>query len=441
MNNESVKNTFISLGVAETPAYVKSVTKTLGILFFGIPLLMLFLPWQQNIAALGSVTAFSPSERRQTVDAPVSGLINKWHVQEGSKVKAGDVLLEISDVDPLYKDRLSAQRDTSTVKLNAKEEELKSYQIQVQNLLMARDAKIAAAHYKLDVARQKVLAASESIASAQATFDAATFQISRMQRLLEDGLVSKRDVEVAERDSIIAKRNLNSAQAHSYSAKAEEKSATAEAQQIRADAQASLEVANAVINKIRGEIADSRNSLATSEINLSRQLAQRVTAPRDGTVFRLPVNSQSQIIAQGQPLLVIIPDTNSRAVELWVDGRDAAIISQGSQVRLEFEGWPAIQFPGWPSVALGTFGGKVAFVDAADNGKGSFRVMILPDESVQAWPSERFLRQGGSARGWILLEKVTVGYEAWRILNGFPPRLTQSSSIYTEESLIPKGKL
>lgn len=426
MENLLSNQRYSALAKAGTPSFVRSLAKKLGILFFGIPVVMLFFPWQQNIVAHGSVTAYAPVERRQTVDAPVKGIIQKWHVQEGTKVKAGDVLLEIRDLDPLYKERLQAQLEASQTKLEAKEDELQAYMVQLQSLLTARDAKIAAAQYKLDVARQKALASSESIVSSEATVEAAGSQLSRMKRLLDDGLVSRRDVEIAERDAIIARRQLNSTKAQYESALAEEKTARAELQQIRADAQASIDAANAVINKIRGEIADSRNSLATAATNLSRQTAQQVKAPRDGTVFRVAVNSQAQVISQGQPLLVIVPDTQQRAVELMVDGRDAALISPGSDVRLEFEGWPAIQVPGWPQVALGTFGGEVAFVDTADDGTGQFRVMVVPDESLQEWPSDRFLRQGVSAQGWIMLREVSIGYEIWRVLNGFPPRLPQS---------------
>ena len=417
-----------ALVAAQTPAAVSRYITIMVVLFFVLPIIALFLPWQQNVTAAGKVTALSPSERVQTIDAPLNGVISKWYVNEGSVVKAGDVLLEISDIDPLFKDRLAAQRDNQQDKLAAKEDELKSYEVQLQNLMISRDAKIAAAQFKLDVAKQKIIASTEAISSAQATLDAAQFQSSRLQRLFNDGLVSKRDLEVAERDLIIAKRNLNSAQAQRNSAQAEAQSSQADIQQIRADTQASLDSSGAGINKIKGELADSQNSLTSSEINLSRQNMQKIVAPRSGTIFRLPVNSQSQMISQGQPLLVILPETSTRSVELWVDGRDAPLITKGSKVRLEFEGWPAIQVPGWAQVGIGTFAGKVAFVDPTDNGTGSFRIMVVPDKAYPNWPSARFLRQGISAKAWVLLVNVTIGYEIWRVLNGFPPRIPQVQS-------------
>ena len=412
--------------MATTPALVRRLARWLFWLFFALPLLMLFLPWLQNISGNGLLTAFHPSDRRQTVDAPIAGVISKWHVQEGSRVKLGDVLLEMTDVDPKFSDRLDEQLAANTNKLNAKEQELGSYQLQLQSYQTARDAKVSAATFKRDMARQKVLAATEAIHAAEANLQATQFQLTRMERLLADGLVSKRDQEVAERDNSVGMRNVNSAKAQLDSAKAEERSANADIAQIRADAQSAIDSASAQSNKVRGEIADSQNSIVNAEVNLARQQAQRIVSPRAGTVFRLPVNSQSQIISRGQPLLVVVPDNNERAVELYVDGRDAPLIIKDSEVRLEFEGWPAVQVSGWPNVAIGTFAGKVAFVDATDDGKGSFRVMVLPDEREQKWPADRFLRQGTSVRGWILLENVSIGYEIWRLLNGFPPRLPQT---------------
>jgi adhesin transport system membrane fusion protein len=125
-------------------------------------------------------------------------------------------------------------------------------------------------------------------------------------------------------------------------------------------------------------------------------------------------------VKPGDPLVVLVPDTDARAAELWVDGNDAPLLAEGRPVRLQFEGWPAVQFTGWPSVAVGTFGGRVALIDSTDNGQGKFRVLVVPD-GEQPWPSGRYLRQGVRANGWVLLNRVRLGYELWRLFNGFPP--------------------
>ena len=94
------------------------------------------------------------------------------------------------------------------------------------------------------------------------------------------------------------------------------------------------------------------------------------------------------------------------------------LVREGDHVRLQFEGWPAVQFAGCPSVAVGTFGGSVVAIDESDDGKGKFRLQVRPDGE---WPSHRFLRQGVRANGWVMLQQVPLGYEIWRQLNGFPP--------------------
>jgi hypothetical protein len=50
-----------------------------------------------------------------------------------------------------------------------------------------------------------------------------------------------------------------------------------------------------------------------------------------------------------------------------------------------------------------------------------FRIFVEPAPNEQPWPNEDYLRQGVRAQGWVLLNQVSVGYELWRQINGFPP--------------------
>ena len=68
-----------------------------------------------------------PAERQQIVDATVSGRITRWLAKEGAKVKAGEVLVEIADVDPELLQRLRQQREASAAKLASKGDELRAY--------------------------------------------------------------------------------------------------------------------------------------------------------------------------------------------------------------------------------------------------------------------------------------------------------------------------
>jgi biotin carboxyl carrier protein len=300
-----------------------------GLIFF------LLLPWTQNISGDGRVIAYSPDERRQEISAPVDGLVDKWLVQEGDKVKKGDIIVNLSDNDPNIIQRLKLERE--------------------------------ATQRRLDVARMAVATA--------------LLNVERQEGLLKKGLSAPLGLEQA-------RLNYN---------------------------RYLVEEANAVVD------------LARVDVTLSRQQAQVVTAPIEGTILKVIAGQGGQLVKQGQILAVLVPDTDSRAVELWVSGNDMPLISEGRLSRLQFEGWPAVQFSGWPSVAVGTFGGQVGFIDAADDGEGSFRILIFPIKD-EPWPDPRFLRQGVRVKGWILLDEVTVGFELWRIFNGFPPSLRSFKS-------------
>jgi hypothetical protein len=137
-------------------------------------------------------------------------------------------------------------------------------------------------------------------------------------------------------------------------------------------------------------------------------------------VRRLLVAQGADLLKAGDPVAILVPDATERAVELWVDGNDAPLVVPGRQVSLQFEGWPALVIPGWPGASSGTFAGEVAVVDASDDGKGKFRVLVRPAPGA-VWPGPPFLRQGTRAHGWVLMQNVRLGYELWRQFNGFPP--------------------
>ena len=186
------------------------------------------------------------------------------------------------------------------------------------------------------------------------------------------------------------------------------------------------ELAEIEYAKSLSEEANIKASLAQIETKISRQYGQTVKAPMAGMILKRMTGEGSTLVKVGDILAVLVPETNSRAAELLVDGNDMPLIYKGQSVRLQFEGWPAIQFSGWPSVAVGTFGGKIAVIDTADNGQGSFRVIILQDPK-DPWPDPKYLRQGVRIRAWILLGQVKLGYELWRQFNGFPPSIDKPS--------------
>ncbi len=182
------------------------------------------------------------------------------------------------------------------------------------------------------------------------------------------------------------------------------------------------------VEELRARVAEAAAELTRVDVNLTRQSTQIVRAPRDGVILRVFAGDSATFVNSGDVVATFVPNDVERAVELFVDGRDVALLYVGAKARLEFEGWPAIQFSGWPSVAVGTFGGEVVAIDRSANSAGQFRVLVVEDPTdAHPWPEDRYVRFGAQARGWILLSQVSVGYEIWRLLNNFPPNFTGSA--------------
>lgn len=228
---------------------------------------------------------------------------------------------------------------------------------------------------RLEVERSQVVAKLNAARSAERT---AQIDMKRMRELFDQGLTSRREYE-----------------------------------------QARIKV-----EELRSRVAEAAGELTRMDVNLSRQSVQVVRAPRDGVIPRVFAGDAATVVKAGDVIATFVPDAADRAVELFIDGRDVALVRPGARVRLQFEGWPVVQFSGWPSLAVGTFDGEVAAVDPSADTGGRFRVLVTEaDDAEHPWPDQRFVRFGSKARGWVLLESVTVGYELWRRLNNFPATL------------------
>ncbi|MEM1228936.1 MAG: HlyD family efflux transporter periplasmic adaptor subunit [Pseudomonadota bacterium] len=187
-------------------------------------------------------------------------------------------------------------------------------------------------------------------------------------------------------------------------------------------AQREFEQARIRFEERKASVAAAAAALTRAEVRLSRGSVQLVRAPRDGVILQVNAGDSATFVSAGDPLASFVPADAGRAVELFIDGRDSALIYPGARVTLQFEGWPVVQFSGWPSIAVGVFDGVVVNVDPSAQPDGRFRVIISEHpEAERAWPDSNVLRYGANARGWVLLERVSVGFEIWRQVNNFPP--------------------
>lgn len=380
------------------------------ILFLGFLVLvagLAYMPWQQNISGNGRVIAMTPIERQQTLSSPVDGRVVRWYVVEGTRVKAGDLIVQISDNDPDVVTRLESE-------LRSARERAQSLGDRIVGIQSARINALEAADSRIGMATERVRAAEQGLDATNATLVAARQNLDRQTQLHARGLTATRSVELAQADLDRALAEVARAQAGLNAARKDEEAIESDRMRVEGEYKAQLDDANATR-------ASATAALPPLETRLARQTTQDVKAPRDGVILRLLSQPGSEFLKAGQPLVILVPETDDNVVELWVNGNDMPLLHVDDPVRLQFEGWPAIQFVGWPSVAVGTFGGRVMLLDATDDGTGKFRLLVAPDPKDEAWPPRQYLRQGVRTNGWVLLKQVPLWFELWRQFNGFPP--------------------
>jgi len=383
---------------------------------------MLFVPWQQSARGKGKVVAYSPQERQQTVTSPTKGVVIDVNdeLREGMSIKQGTVVVEIEPYAANLQEQLDRQVQDLDSKLVTAQAKAEAYGLNVAAYEAARDAAVSAADEMIEAARAKWDAKRRLVPGYEAKVLQARLDYDRQKSLFEKGLKPEKEIEKLRKDLDVALADLESAQLEAIAAQDDWEAKKDERTQKEREAQAKVDYARAMQQDALGQVATAQKEKRDAEIKRAELDRMVITAPRDGTIYRLPVFERGQSIKEGDALFTIVPETTERVVELWVSGNDTPLIQLGNHVRLQFEGWPAVQFAGWPSVAVGTFGGEVAAIDPSDDGKGSFRIQVRPDDASD-WPSARYLRQGVRANGWVMLGRVRLGYEMWRQLNGFPP--------------------
>jgi multidrug resistance efflux pump len=358
-------------------------------------------------------------------------------------------------------------------RMKAAEESLKAAR---QTLKVAQEVATAAAAERVRQAKERINQAEQNLKFAEQRQFVADQNYDRTVKLERKGLRSQREKEVAEQDKVSADTGVEVAKQALEIVKRDEKISTLQENQANlevaraqaevgrleavldearrgvnvgfldfrrmdADTAASISNAEANLAQVKESIAQIRNDILNLDVeyhNLQQRVGQRkVVAPCTGRVVRMLKVGAGETVKAGDTLAYIAPDTQEQMVELYVSDNDIPFVFAGAPVRLQFAGWPAITWVGFPSAAVGTFAGRVRFVDAIDDGKGRYRVLVAPDEEAiksgkeQPWPlpnpgrvnDPMTMRVGAEVNGWVMLGQVKLGFELWRQLNAFPPNV------------------
>ncbi|AEM70065.1 biotin/lipoyl attachment domain-containing protein [Allomuricauda ruestringensis DSM 13258] len=404
-----------------------------------IVLLMMFLPWTQNISGRGYLTTLTPDQRPQTIQSPIPGRIEKWYVREGDYVEKGDTILFISEIkseyfDPDLVERTGQQIKAKTMSVSSYQEKVKALNQQIRALNQELGLKLEQTRNKLMQSKLKVESDSIDLEAAKTNILIAQRQYDRTEKLQEEGLKAVTDVEekrlklqetqaklISQENKLLAsKNNVINAQVEINRVRAEYSDKISKAQSDLYTAQSNQFDSEAQVTKLENQYTnyEMRNKMLY------------IKAPQNGYITKAIQSGIGETFKEGAQLVGIMPSDYDIAVETFVDPIDLPLIHVDEKVRIQFDGWPAIVFSGWPNVSYGTFGGKVVAIENFISPNGKYRVLLAPDEEEAPWPKD--IRVGSGASTMALLEDVPIWYELWRQLNGFPPNYYQPQNTSTD---------
>ncbi|MFY7814387.1 MAG: HlyD family secretion protein, partial [Chryseobacterium taeanense] len=373
----------------------KSRVKRWFLFIFIGSIVVLFLPWTQNIKVTGNVSTLYQEQRPQQLNSPIPGRIIKWYVKNGDYVKKGDTLLQLSEVKEDYLDPLLVKR--TEIQVEAKkgvrdyyEAKVGTTNSQIQALNSARDLKLNQLKVKISQLNNKLAGEEAELEAAKNELRMTSDQYERQRKMYDEGLVSLTQFQ---------QRSVSYQNALAKKTATENKLAQTrqEIVNVGIEQNAIIQDYNEKLSKTEGDRFQSMGQIEGSDGDIAklenqvanyraRQGLYFVIASQDGQVVQINKAGIGEILKDGESIGVIVPEKVDYAVEIYIKPVDLPLIKEGQRVMCIFDGFPAIVFSGWPNSSYGTFAGKVIAVENNISANGMFKALVIQDKNEKQWP-------------------------------------------------------
>lgn len=397
-------------------------------IFMLISLIVMFLPWTQNIATEGRIIAINPDQRPQNIQTFIPGRITKWYVKEGDLVKKGDTIIFITEVKDKYLDpeliaKTRQQLDAKIQSADSYSDKIRAIDQQTEATINLQQIKTYQAKNFVEQSRLKVQADSIDLQAAITNLQTEDVQLKRMEQLYNAGLKSLTDLELKRQKYQDALAKKISAEAKFLSSKNQLINAIADLSAIETEFREKINKLESDKFSTYGNLFDTNAMIAKMSNEYSNLVIRNnmyyILAPQDGYITKVTRTGIGEIVKENEILLTIMPAKYDLGAEFFIEPIDLPLVHKYQHVQVMFDGWPTIVFSGWPGVSHGTFEAKVIAIDQYISENGKYRIIVAPKTDNYPWPDA--LRVGTGAKGFILLKDVPIWYEAWRKFNGFPP--------------------
>jgi hemolysin D len=338
-----------ALEIVETPpSPVGRALSWLLILLFITALAWSLLGMIDEVAvASGKVV---PSGYTKIVQAEDKGVVSKILVHNGSKVKAGDLLIELdsvmsgADVSRLREEknhymltlrRLTAEAENIAFKthdLNEIEKDELEMQLRLYNDRMEEYAS------RVKVAEKNINQAEENLKQANSIAEKLRIQVKmagerekRTHEVAQQGGISNFAWQEYLEKYLSLKQDLSTQQSEILRVEQIIEQGKAELQRIKDERDRDISTQT---------VEASRNLHITEEELKKAEEKNRlmhIRSPIDGIVQQLEIHTTGAVVTAAQPLLQVVPDTGKLQFEVWAMNRDIGFIYEGQSSEIKVE--------------------------------------------------------------------------------------------------------
>jgi HlyD family secretion protein len=305
------------------------------------------------LIAQGSVVVDSNVKK---VQHPTGGVVGKLNVQDGDRVKAGDILVQLDDtitranlaivtkgLDELTarKARLEAERDGSDAvnfpRMLLAHSDEPPVAIAIANERKLFELRRSARLGQKAQLRQRITQLQDEISGLNAQQEAKAREIALIgkeldgvRELWKNNLVQITRLTALERDA--ARLEGERAQLIAAVAQTKGKISETELQIIQIDQDLSSEVAKDM-REVDAKFGEFVERKVAAEDQLKRI---DIRAPQDGVVLESKVHTVGGVIPAGDAIMLIVPETDNLQVEAKLNPRDIDQIQVGQSATLRF---------------------------------------------------------------------------------------------------------
>jgi len=374
------------------------------------------------VIAAGQVAVMSDPKPVQHLDG---GIVAAVHVRDGMRVEEGDPLIRLDDTE------IKAKLEIITSRLNAalydqarlEAERDRARELDVPVALVGRahepemrrihDAQQTLLSTRLDGIEGKRRQLEEQVTQFRSQIEGLVAQRAAKARksdILADELGGLDDLS---RKGLVQKSRLTALQRESADLDAEIAQLSAETARLKGKISEIelriIEIDEAWREKVLAELVEVRTEVASLQQQQIAELARLdridIRAPQAGLVHELRVHAEGAVIAGGQPVMMIVPDTEELVVRVRVAPKDIDQVSAGQDARLVFSAFSQDDLPELRGRVL-SVGADLSNDEAS--GQTFYRVDISVPADAEAALAGQDLRPGMPVEAFIQTDNRTA---------------------------------